>query len=67
MTDWLALACTRLGTTKDKIMSHRITATEIVLVVWPGPKYTIPLAELEPKPTSEPLPVKAPHAGRGRA
>jgi hypothetical protein len=46
MSDYLQLACRRLGITGAEVLDHKVYDLEIVLVLVRGPKHRIPLAEL---------------------
>lgn len=62
MSDYLTRACDHLGVDPSSVLSHRIGAGEIVLVVDKGikgsPKYTIPLSTLDtaPEPAQDDAP-----------
>jgi hypothetical protein len=58
MTDQQALerGCARLGITPDKVMAWAVRDGNLIMVVWPGPKHIIPLAEL-PEPQAPELPA----------
>lgn len=43
---YLLLACRHLSISEEQVMSWRVYADHIALIVWPGPKHKIPLAEL---------------------
>ncbi len=54
MTDYLRRACDYLGVAFNKILAHRVSDDEVILVVDKGtegaPKLSVPLSELESAP-----------------